>query len=267
VAQDITMSEFTPVTQEFLWIYKLSLGSKIFVMLGIVQSIIALYIFNHDDDDTKNKDQLLSGAAADVEEEHPFLESFENSNDNSMITPPLQPRRSSLPSIIEDPGELTEDEEENAARQQNMTTNETCKEARLSMITNATYNESRQSMITNAPYNEALQSATANATYIDNDVTNGRDRENRQDNDSSVRGGRNGPRTESRRNKGMARNKSGSVLKSTVKVLVGEHLIPNKEESKKLQKIKKLLIVDKITAMCFFLAYGIFLVGMFVIIR
>jgi len=53
VAQDITMAELTPITNQLLWINKISFASKIFVVAGIVQSIIVIYYFNFDDDDTE----------------------------------------------------------------------------------------------------------------------------------------------------------------------------------------------------------------------
>jgi hypothetical protein len=49
VAQDITLAEATPVTQEFLWIYRLSLGSKLFVIFGVVESIGVLWLYKRKD--------------------------------------------------------------------------------------------------------------------------------------------------------------------------------------------------------------------------
>eukprot|EP00978_Attheya_sp_CCMP212_P021328 scaffold62078_cov46-Attheya_sp.AAC.1 len=49
VAQDITLSEVTPVTQEFLWIYRVSLGSKLFVIFGVVESIVLLWLYKRKD--------------------------------------------------------------------------------------------------------------------------------------------------------------------------------------------------------------------------
>eukprot|EP00978_Attheya_sp_CCMP212_P042585 scaffold262332_cov50-Attheya_sp.AAC.2 len=46
---DITLSEVTPVTQEFLWIYRLSLGSKLFVIFGVVESIVLLWLYKRKD--------------------------------------------------------------------------------------------------------------------------------------------------------------------------------------------------------------------------
>jgi hypothetical protein len=222
VAQDITMSEFTPVTQEFLWIYKLSLGSKIVVILGIVQSIIALYVFNHlDDDDAAADDD--DGAA--VEEKRPFLETAQEFND------PLSMN-------------MFDDPEQQAA-------------------------DSR---------NDDRQSPTATSAKDDDDMVpaKGHDRDSQQQQQqqlnkkevSFVRG-HNRRRAQRKEPSGgipLVRNASGAV-KSTVKTIVGDHLIPTKKESKKQRKIKMLLIVDKITAICFCVAYGIFLLIMFLILK
>lgn len=51
VAQDITLGQFTPITDQMLWINKLSLVSKFFVVGAIVQSIVVIYIFLFDDAD------------------------------------------------------------------------------------------------------------------------------------------------------------------------------------------------------------------------
>jgi len=48
VAQDITMAAYTPVSQNLLWIYQFSIGSKLFVILGIFESILYLHLFYHD---------------------------------------------------------------------------------------------------------------------------------------------------------------------------------------------------------------------------
>jgi len=49
VAQDITLIESIPVTNSLLWINNLSLISKIFSILTILQSIVVLYIYNYKD--------------------------------------------------------------------------------------------------------------------------------------------------------------------------------------------------------------------------
>lgn len=69
VAQDITLSDSTPVTQEWLWIYKLSFGSKLFVIAGIVQSIIVLFLYTWDD---FGVDKLEEGESS-AEERQSFI--------------------------------------------------------------------------------------------------------------------------------------------------------------------------------------------------
>jgi hypothetical protein len=225
------MSEFTPVTQEFLWIYKLSLGSKIFVILGIVQSIITLYIFNHDDDD-EDDDKNMNDASDAAQEKRPFLESAD-----ARIELLEAPRLSTLDFIEEDPEEQQVNEDGNLG------------------------NAFRQSTATTSTEDDEGKVATG-GLY--------RDRSQEQDQQDLAAYGPERPRQgKSRQGSSFSLSKSPAshVLKSTVKTIVGEHLIPSKEESKKKQKIKKLLIVDKITAMCFVLAYSIFLLIMFGILR
>eukprot|EP00978_Attheya_sp_CCMP212_P012362 scaffold30774_cov30-Attheya_sp.AAC.1 len=66
VAQDITLAEVTPVTQEFLWIYRLSIGSKLFVIFGVVQSIVLLWLYTRKDfGDEQHQDQVTLTRADD----------------------------------------------------------------------------------------------------------------------------------------------------------------------------------------------------------
>lgn len=69
VAQDITMSEITPITNDVLWIYKLSFGSKIFVVTGIIQSLVVLYIFSYHDPEEDNREDI----SPTDEEIRPFI--------------------------------------------------------------------------------------------------------------------------------------------------------------------------------------------------
>jgi len=57
VAQDITLAELTPITQEFLWIGKLSLGSKCAVLLVIVHSLVILWALTRDIEESEQYDE------------------------------------------------------------------------------------------------------------------------------------------------------------------------------------------------------------------
>lgn len=60
VAQDITLGGSTPVTQEYLWIFKLSFGSKIFVVISLVYSLLMLKVwafFEHTYRDIKDSNE------------------------------------------------------------------------------------------------------------------------------------------------------------------------------------------------------------------
>mmetsp|Transcript_34053 Transcript_34053/g.49888 ORF Transcript_34053/g.49888 Transcript_34053/m.49888 type:complete len:295 (+) Transcript_34053:449-1333(+) len=67
VAQDISSADVTPVTQEFLWIRKLSLASKLLVLFTIIHSIVAMWILTKDFD----------GEDGSQEEREHFIETFE----------------------------------------------------------------------------------------------------------------------------------------------------------------------------------------------
>mmetsp|Transcript_4207 Transcript_4207/g.4469 ORF Transcript_4207/g.4469 Transcript_4207/m.4469 type:complete len:176 (-) Transcript_4207:302-829(-) len=99
VAQDITMAELTPITNQILWINMMSTVSKYFVIAGIVQSITIIYIFNFDDDKTE---------APTVEETIGFLENAEKgpnekdtlNNPESHSEQPKKVRKSALEKVF-----------------------------------------------------------------------------------------------------------------------------------------------------------------------
>jgi len=99
VAQDITMAELTPITNQMLWINMMSTVSKYFVIAGIVQSITIIYIFNFDDDKTE---------APTFEETIGFLENTEEgpkqkdtlNNPESHSEQPTKVRNSALKKVF-----------------------------------------------------------------------------------------------------------------------------------------------------------------------
>lgn len=54
VAQDITLGENAPVTQETLWIFKFSFWSKLFVVYAILHSIVILLLWSNYEFDQEN---------------------------------------------------------------------------------------------------------------------------------------------------------------------------------------------------------------------
>lgn len=222
VAQDITLSEFTPVTQEFLWIYKLSLGSKIFVIGGIIQSIVTLYVFNHDDDEPEDQHTANeNNKNINNDESRPFLDNASGRRGSRSV--------STLADIEENGSDCVEMDQETQDAAHN-----------FSEVCNASFEGSNA----DHPDHPAPESATP------------------QEDTPSSTGSRRGccwrwsPRREMREPK--------ALMKSTFVNIVGEDIIPKKNDCEKTRKMKSLLMIDKITAMLFFSGYGIFLLIMFV---
>jgi len=70
VAQDITLLDSTPVTNDLLWINKISLASKAVAIFSIFQSIVMLYIYTyHEFEEDATEDNDMDGCSFSLDKE------------------------------------------------------------------------------------------------------------------------------------------------------------------------------------------------------